>query len=93
MTSADSFDNTVINAGESIGATAGKVVATAKRTATAIGERTDRLAVVATQVKSETRRVVKQGKREARKAVKSAKKVAASAKKSIKRVGKKLKRR
>jgi len=93
MTSADSFDDTVINAGESIGATAGKVVATAKRTATAIGEKTDRFAGAATQVKSETRRVVKQGKREARKAVKSAKKVAASAKKSIKRVAKKLKRR
>jgi hypothetical protein len=38
MTSADSFDNTLIDAGETIGATAGKVVATAKRTATAIGE-------------------------------------------------------
>lgn len=93
MTSADSFDNTVINAGETIGAGAGKVVATAKRAATAIGEQTDRLAGAATQVKSETRRVVKHGKREARKAVKSAKKVAASAKKSIKRVAKKLKRR
>jgi len=82
-----------INAGETIGATAGKVVATAKRTATAIGEQKERAATAAAQVRSETRRVVRQGKREARKAVKSAKKVAASARKSIKRVAKKLKRR
>jgi hypothetical protein len=93
MTSADSSDNVLIEAGETIGATAGKVVATAKRTTTAIGEQKERLSGVATQARSETRRVVKQGKREARKAVKSAKKVAASAKKSIKRVAKKLKRR
>ena len=92
MTPADTIDNTLIDAGETIGATAGKVVASAKRTAAAIGEQKERLAGVATQARSETRRVVKQGKREARKAVKSAKKVAASAKKSIKRVARKLKR-
>ena len=93
MTSADTFDNTVIHAGETLGATAGKVVATAKRTATAIGEKKDRLAGAAVQARSEGRRAVKRGKREVRKAVKSAKKAAASAKKSIKRVAKKLKRR
>jgi hypothetical protein len=90
---ADTFDNTVINAGETIGAMAGKVVATARRTVTAIGEQKERATAAAAQVRTETRRVVRKGKRGGRRAVKSAKKVAASAKKSVKRVAKKLKRR
>jgi hypothetical protein len=93
MTSADTFDDAVIDAGETIGATAGKVVAGARRTAATLNEQKVKLAGVASQATSETRRVVKETKREAKKAVKSAKKLAASAKKSVKRVARKLKRR
>jgi hypothetical protein len=86
-------DNVLLNVGETVGATAGKAVAAAKRTATAIGEEKERLAGVATQARSEARRVFKKAKKEAKRAAKSAKKVVASAKKSVKRVARKLKRK
>lgn len=93
MISADSFEDTLMDAGQTVGATAGKVVAGARRTAVTLNEHKEKLAGAAAQAKSETRRVVKEAKREGKKAVKSAKKVVASAKKSVKRVARKLKRR
>lgn len=92
MTSAPE-DNALMNAAETVGATAGKVVATARRTSVAIGEQKEKLADVATQAQSEARKVLRQTKKETKKVMKSAKKVAASAKKSVKRVARKLKRR
>ena len=86
-------ENTLQNAGEAIGATAGKAVATVKRTANTLGEGKEMLAGAASTARSEARRIAKSTRRETKKAVKSAKKLAASAKKSVKRVARKLKRR
>jgi hypothetical protein len=91
MSSAE--DNVLQSAGETIGATAGKAVATVKRTANTLGERKEMLAEAASAARSEARRVVKSTRRETKKAVKSAKKLASSAKKSVKRIARKLKRR
>ena len=100
MTSASAEDSALINAGEAVGAAAGKAVATVRRTVASISDHKDKLADVASQAKLEARDVYKKTRRETKKAVKSAKKVSASAKKvassakrSVKRVARKLKRR
>ncbi|HVO58787.1 MAG TPA: hypothetical protein VMT51_13935 [Dongiaceae bacterium] len=101
---ASTDENVLQTTAESLGAAAGKVVASAKRTAASLAGEKERLsegldeekvklAKVASKVRSDARRTIKKTKKKAAKAASTARKKVASAKRSLKRAARRLKRR
>jgi hypothetical protein len=90
MTAAD--EEVLVTVAETLGSAAGKVVATARRTASTLDDKKRKIVRAASRARSKASRVLKKTEKKTKKAAKSAKRAAMSAKKSVKRATRRIKR-